>query len=373
MVTLVEVLRELPQGYEDACYKEKAIQRARGITNPHDLMLMSMLHLFNGCSLVEISAIAEKAKLGNLSDVAFMKRFAGCTDWFKWIISNLVSEGMVDYAKPEWLEGYNLQAVDASDVVEKGRSGRTYRLHFALDLFTMHSASYKITGVEVGESLTNFDFNKGDLIVADRIYSTFKGIRHCWEDGADFVMRLRRTSFTMYDADGVRIDILNRMRGLSEGEEIEIPVYAKVDGKNLTPLRVCVRMKDRDSQRKTAAKLSRKQSKKQESISEDTLEFNKYIVLVTALPATISCSQILEIYRWRWQVELYFKRLKTIMDFGELPKKKPESVFAWLNGKLMIALLIEKIIGKKSFPPGGDVEDEEYLAGDEIHVFDDDD
>ena len=61
--------------------------------------------------------------------------------------------------------------------------------------------------------------------------------------------------------------------------------------------------------------------------------------------------QILELYRWRWQVELYFKRLKSILDFGELPKKRPKSVFAWLNGKIMIAILIEKLIGKKSFPP----------------------
>ena len=76
-----------------------------------------------------------------------------------------------------------------------------------------------------------------------------------------------------------------------------------------------------------------------------------YIILVTALPNEITSEQILELYRLRWQIELYFKRLKSIMNYGELPKRRSESVFAWLNGKIMIALLIEKILGKSDFSP----------------------
>lgn len=74
-------------------------------------------------------------------------------------------------------------------------------------------------------------------------------------------------------------------------------------------------------------------------------------MLVTALPNEITSDQILELYRLRWQVELYFKRLKSIMNYGELPKRRSDSVFAWLNGKIMIALLIEKILGKVDFSP----------------------
>ncbi len=73
--------------------------------------------------------------------------------------------------------------------------------------------------------------------------------------------------------------------------------------------------------------------------------------------ATATAEQILDLYRLRWQVELYFKRLKSILDFGELPKKKTEHSLAWLNGKLMIALLIERVIAK-SFSP---LEKHEYF------------
>lgn len=89
--------------------------------------------------------------------------------------------------------------------------------------------------------------------------------------------------------------------------------------------------------------------------------FNEYIVVVTNISADISVAEILEAYRYRWQIEIYFKRLKSILDFGEMPKRRQDSVIAWLNGKLMIALLIEIIIAKSSFSPIETVE-QEHLA-----------
>jgi len=85
MISIIEAIKGLPEGYEKACYSEKAIERRRGITNPNDLMMLNMFHLMNGTSLMEISEIAKLTKLGNVSDVAYMKRFEKCNDWFKWI------------------------------------------------------------------------------------------------------------------------------------------------------------------------------------------------------------------------------------------------------------------------------------------------
>lgn len=67
-------------------------------------------------------------------------------------------------------------------------------------------------------------------------------------------------------------------------------------------------------------------------------------MVVTNLNDKITVEEILEAYGLRWQVEMYFKRLKSILNFGELPKRRPKSVIAWLNGKLMIALLFEVLL-----------------------------
>ncbi len=54
--------------------------------------------------------------------------------------------------------------------------------------------------------------------------------------------------------------------------------------------------------------------------------------------------EVLECYRLRWQVELVFKRLKSLARLGHLPKRDPESARAWLYGKLLLALLADKAI-----------------------------
>lgn len=353
MENIAEIMRELPRGYEEACFEEKAIQRKRGISCPGNLMLLSMFHIMNGCSLIEISSIARLAKLGKISDVGFMKRFENCNSWFQWINAQLVSEGAVRYERPAWLQGYRVLPVDASDVTEKGRSGRTYRLHYALDLFCMQSAQYKITDQKVGETLCNFQLKEGDLVLADRIYSTFNGIRHCLESKADFVMRLRKNSFTLYNAQAEKVDLLASLRVLGQDETLNLWTYAKVNGSKgeSVPLRICARRKTPEAIVRCQKRIIDKERRQKGNYTDETKEFNDYIVLVTALPDTSSSEQILELYRLRWQVEIYFKRLKSILDFGDLPKRRAESVMAWLNGKIMVALLIEKMIGRQSFSP----------------------
>ena len=106
-----------------------------------------------------------------------------------------------------------------------------------------------------------------------------------------------------------------------------------------------------EERERTRKRLKRKESDKQISIRPETKLFNEYIVVVTSLSQGISYRDILELYRFRWQVEIYFKRLKSILDFGELPKKVSASVLSWLNGKLMVALLMEKFLSKELFPP----------------------
>ncbi len=90
---------------------------------------------------------------------------------------------------------------------------------------------------------------------------------------------------------------------------------------------------------------------------QTTVEMSEYFVLGTSLNAvSFSAEHILELYRLRWQVELAFKCLKSIMQLGQLPKTDPESCRAWLYGKMLYALLCYAIVDKgRSFSPWGDL------------------
>lgn len=351
MESIARLMAELPTGYEEDCFEQGAITRRRGVSCPADLMMLSMFHLQNGCTLLEISEVARITKLGEMSDVAFMKRFEKCCNWFRTINRKIATQGLTDYRKPTWLEEKTVIGVDASDVTEKGRSGRRYRLHYALDIFNMGSVDHLITDVKVGESLVNFNLKPGYLVIADRAYSTIRSIEHCEKNRAEFILRIRKNSFTVRNDQGEPIDLIEAFKNAGSEDIIDIRAYAtNLDGDNV-PVRLCAKKKDPEAIIQTQKKIKRKESKKQFKMSDEAKIFNEYIVVVTNLNDMITAEQILETYRLRWQVEIYFKRLKSILDFGEMPKRRPDSVIAWLNGKLMIALLIEILLSKAAFSP----------------------
>jgi len=273
--------------------------------------------------------------------------------------------GIIHYNIPERLSKYRILAVDASDVAEKGASGRIFRLHFALDIGNMQAALYNITSNSTGEHLRNFELVRGDLVIADRVYSSITGIEYCLSKDCHYIARMRANSFKPYNAEGKQLDLLSIMTGKESGE---LNAFVRKErGENagrLIPVRICFKKKNKEALDSTRKKMKRKESKKQMSISESTYVFNEYLVVCTSLDEAITADEIIELYRYRWQVELYFKRLKSILGYGELPKKSEKSIFSWLNGKLMIALLIESILGQADFSPLY-IEYEEHMEGDE--------
>ena len=90
---------------------------------------------------------------------------------------------------------------------------------------------------------------------------------------------------------------------------------------------------------------SRQAKKRQRQIKAETLEYAKYVIVFTTLPSQdFTTQRVLEWYRLRWQIELSFKRLKSLASFGHLPKYDEVSARAWLYGKLLVGLMTEKLL-----------------------------
>ena len=353
MESIARLMEELPKDYETDSRTQGAFTSARGIKTPSDLMKLSIFHLHNESSLMEISEVARMTELGQVSDVAFMNRLAKCGDWFRSINEKIAAQSLIEYKKPKWMEGMTVVALDVSDVKEGGRSQKLYRLHYAIDIFKMSRVEYKITTNEVGESLCNFSPQPNHLQIGDRAYTTINGLEHCAAAGASYIMRLRKNSFTIRDENGEKLDMLALFATLKTEECLDISAYAtNAKGKKI-PIRVCAKRKTPQAIEETQKKLKRKEQTRQRKMLEETKTYNEYIIVVTNLDENIPAKEILEAYRLRWQIEIYFKRLKSILGCGVLPKRREDSALAWFNGKLMIALLIETVIAKASFSPQG--------------------
>lgn len=62
--------------------------------------------------------------------------------------------------------------------------------------------------------------------------------------------------------------------------------------------------------------------------------------LLTDLPQErLSLAEARKIYAARWQIELFFKRLKSLLDLDELPSREGPSARPWIWAKLILAAL----------------------------------
>ena len=131
----------------------------------------------------------------------------------------------------------------------------------------------------------------------------------------------------------------------------EITVNIKDNNKNLIPLRICAKKKTKEEIAIEEKRLKKLESKKQITCSEDTKFTHQFMFVITSLPSCVSAEKVLEFYRLRWQVELVLKRYKSLLGLGNIPTKTKESSEVWWNGKMFLALLIEKYLGEIDFSP----------------------
>ena len=344
-----EIEKYLPEGWEAKSVELGAFTRGREIKTPGDLLVVNLLHVTTGESFQATSSMLRLTAGMSLNKNAVYERILKSGDWLQWLAREVcVSSGYMA-EKPEWLGEKKVKLVDASDVSLKGSKTSDYRMHYVFDLFGFTCETFELTTIKEGEKLTRYSFSENDIVVADRIYGTIRGIEHMRETQSDFILRFKSKAFILYDSKGEKLDLLANTRHLKEWESASIDCFYKLDGQ-LKPIRICAMKKDKKAIEQSRRKLEKKASRKQEKeVAKETLELNEYIVLATSLD--YDCSQIFELYRARWQIEMVFYRLKSLFGFGDVPSKKPESVKAWFFGKLFLAALCETIEKDSHFSP----------------------
>lgn len=236
-INIEELIKLLPEGYQQACYETKAIERKRTVQTPEELLVMCLYYIY-GASLLETSQLAKMNGTGKMSDVAFMKRFAKSNGWFQWITKNIKPRDMCHYQKPGILKEYNVTAIDASDVYTKGAVKQAWHLHYALDLFSLNCQQYKITDEKTGETLKNFEIRKKDLIIADHAYATITGMEYCLENGGDFILRIRNKAFNLYNAEREQVFPKDWLKTLDGGASCAM-FYYRDSQKNYKNVRIC--------------------------------------------------------------------------------------------------------------------------------------
>ena len=342
-----ELLKSFFPGNWRALARETgALKGLRKDKSEENLLRVLLLHLGCGHSLRETVLRARRAGLAELSDVALLKRVRKSGEWLRRLCVELFREGERRDLPAGGLEA---RLMDATTVKEPGKSGSLWRLHYAVRLPSLSCDFFKLTGTEgpgSGESLTQFPIRAGDLVLADRAYSLAPGIVHVAAAGGYVTVRVNTRALVLATPAGEPLDLLARVGSLRRVDQVGSWEARAVEREGATVLgRVCAVRKSQEAIRQAHRKIHRVASRKGKQVKPETLEFARFVIVFTTFPeAEFSAREVLEWYRVRWQVELVFKRFKSLAQLGHLPKHDADSARAWLYGKLFMALLVEKII-----------------------------
>lgn len=343
----------LPAGWEEKAKELGAIERFRGFSSVADLLRTLLIHVGEGASLRETAVRAKEGNLANISDVALLKRLRQSGPWLSWLAHGVMEKWLGAPLRERPIGIGRVRVVDGTTIQRPGAKTTTWRIHYSMQLPTMQCDEAHVTGPDIGESLKLFTIEHGDLVMGDRGLAHRSGIHHVVSQGGDVLVRVSLTSVPFYDKQGRRFELLQELRRLKSGEvgdwEVEIAYgVSRVFG------RICAIRKTEQATKDAQEKILRESKKKGRKVRPATLEAAGYTMVFSTLDRSISADTVLTIYRARWQVELVFKRLKSILGLGSLHKIETQSAKAWLHGKLLVAFLIEalRVAGERFFPWG---------------------
>jgi hypothetical protein len=307
------------------------------------------MHVANGYSLVETAARAGQLGM-KLSAVAVFKRLRASEEWLRWLAEQ--QRGKQRLAVES--QGRPVRAVDSTTVSEPGSTGTDWRVHYVVNLANLQCDFFELTGVEGGETLRRIPIRAGDIMMGDRIYSTPVGVAHVEAAQADILVRLNRQSLPLFDAGENPLNVLRLFRKMKVGQIQQWTTQVKRPGGGWIPGRLIALKRSAEATRLARRRLEINASKKQTKVSPESWEAAHYFFVWTTLEDNFAAATVLELYRLRWQIELAFKRMKSIMGLGHLPKKDPASARAWLHGKIFASLLVERMVeAADSFSPWG--------------------
>jgi len=338
------LLSLFPARWREQAVQTGAVERLRGFSSAETLLHTLLLHIARGFSLRETVVQAKLANLADVSDVALLKRLRNSEEWLRSLCVDLLRENGV--ALPQEPTASLFRIVDGTIVKEPGKTGSQWRILYSLRLPTLACDFFEMTptaGEGTGESFRRLPVQPLELILGDAGYWSTAGIEFVHRRGADVLVRVNPQTFVAYGPQGRRVGLLTRLRTLSQPGQIGEWEVVLQGPESPVAGRVCAIRKSEQAIQQAHRRLQRKASKKQTKTKPETLEYAGYVIVFTT-QASASAAEVLEWYRLRWQIELVFKRLKTLAQLGHLPKRDQRSSRAWLYGKLFVALLTQKLI-----------------------------
>jgi len=220
-------------------------------------------------------------------------------------------------------------------------------------------SNLELTDVKGAETLTYGAPVVGEVRIGDRNYGRAKPWHRFLQDSggkADLIVRIKWNGFHLTGQDGSAFDLIDHLATLPNDHlPHEIDVQALVRRGVTTPIRLIILRKPPEAVEATRKTLHAQANRKQRVLDPRTLIAAEFLILGTSLPGEdYPAVEVLAAYRLRWQIELAFKRLKSLLHIDKLPARTDLGARSWLYPHLILALLCDDLsqVFLESFPSG---------------------
>ena len=313
----------------------KAFERRGKVADAVSLLRLILMYSVGHLSL-RATAAAACGTVATLSDKAVEGRLRKSGDWLEHLLQCLLHAR----AGASGQRG-GLALVDGSVIKPPGNGGQ-WRVHARYDPARGGFADLRLTPAGTAEATALTRLDAGQTVITDRGYARVRNIDAVLAAGAHVLTRIGWRALALTDAAGRPFDLF---ASLPPGME---PVEHVVHLKALTqPLRLVIQRLPQDKTARATERARRKSERNCSTIDPRTERAAGYMMLLTSLPATDAPpDRVMEMYRARWQVELSFKRLKTLGGIDRLPSANPRLARTWLLAHLIVAVLNDELAGQ---------------------------
>jgi hypothetical protein len=343
--------RELPAGWRElgdamGLLRERPAHMQTKIRDIGVALRLVLHQAGTSSSLRATTALAAAIGVVSISAVSLHQWMKKLGPYLTALLGQMVPT--TSFAPAMW-GGFHVIGGDATTVQRPGSKGTTARVHYALRLADLTPRHIEVTDEHGGETARRFRAEKGELWLLDRGYANPPGVAAIRTPGAHIIVRHNRGTLPLYDKQGKRLDVAALLRDTTDRETAHQRRAFVHFGDERIPGRVCWLRVPED---KVEAVRQRAKREAEGVCDEETLYAAEFVVVFTTVLQELTAAQVLELYRARWQIELEFKRSKSIRELDRLPNFLPETIHSWICAKLLLQLIATRIASPaEDFPP----------------------
>jgi hypothetical protein len=350
------LLSYLPGEFRELAKEYRQLETQYGnakIETAEQLLRAIFVHVGAGLPLRQSVALIEQAGGVSISHVTLHQKMRRAAPYLQALVHEMSGPSRESSPTELWA-GYDVVAIDATTDSTPGSTGTDMRLHTAIRVADLTVLYAEATGASGGETLKRFPLQAGQLALADRGYCNGPGIASAVKRGADVLCRLNRGALPLIDRDGRSFNVLECLRSLKGRQvgEWMVEVKTTLDGEaTVIPGRLIAVRLPKEEAEEARQRVRKEYGRK---ASDEMLEAAGYVALFTTVPSErMTAAHCIALYRLRWQVELLFKRWKSICGLDELPNFIEDTVLSWVLGKIVLALILERMgsAAAELFPP----------------------